>query len=287
MNRLILAIDFLYLMLGGNIVIEIPEAIVISNQIRDALTNKIIKRVLWLKHQHKFAFMHLSKEDCEKVLPGKKIGLCRYEGSKIILSIDPGYLLILGEGGQRILFHENEKTVPEKHHALIEFEDKSFLTVTIQGWGSVMVLPKELYVAEQRISPISDKFTKEYFINLCEQHRNSVKGFLISKPGIPGIGNGCLQDILFNAGIHPRTRVSNLSHAKRCQLYTAILGTVKSMISENGRNTEYDLYNSSGRYKRIMHGKAVGTPCIKCGQSIEKSNFMGGVVYFCPGCQVL
>jgi len=114
----------------------------------------------------------------------------------------------------------------------------------------------------------------------------SAKYFVISKPGIWGVGNGCLQDILYRAKIHPKRQITSLSNIEREILYTTIKQTLAEMVELGGRDSEYDLYNRRGGYQRILHSKVVGHPCQECGTSIKKIQYLGGAAYFCPSCQV-
>lgn len=77
----------------------------------------------------------------------------------------------------------------------------------------------------------------------------------ISEPGVWGIGNGCLQDILFRAKIHPRRRVVDIAEGEQHALYDAIKDTLTRMVASGGRESERDLYGNCGRYVRILDGK--------------------------------
>jgi len=59
------------------------------------------------------------------------------------------------------------------------------------------------------------------------------------------------------------------------------------MTSLCGRDTEKDLFGHSGGYKTILSRNTVGKPCSVCGAEIQKAAYMGGAVYWCPGCQPL
>ena len=100
-----------------------------------------------------------------------------------------------------------------------------------------------------------------------------------------GIGNGCLQDILYHAGIHPRRRIVDLAEDDKRALYDAIVGTLSQMIELGGRESERDLYGNCGGYLRLLDTKTQGTPCLSCGTPIEKSQYLGGAIYYCPTCQ--
>ena len=120
-----------------------------------------------------------------------------------------------------------------------------------------------------------------------EESTRSIKYFIISEPGIWGIGNGCLQDILYRARLHPKRRVVDVTADERHALYTAIRDTLKQMVELGGRESERDLYGNRGGYVRILDSKTKGTPCPECGTAIENAQYLGGAIYFCPTCQNL
>lgn len=80
----------------------------------------------------------------------------------------------------------------------------------------------------------------------------SVKALLATEQRIPGLGNGVLQDILFNARIHPKRKVSTLNEIEKVQLFGAMKSTIAEMIEGGGRNTEKDLFGIWGSYKMIL-----------------------------------
>ena len=53
-----------------------------------------------------------------------------------------------------------------------------------------------------------------------------------------------------------------------------------------GCSEEFDLFNRPGGYQRIMGKNAVGRPCPRCSQTVEKFQYLGGACYYCPACQV-
>jgi formamidopyrimidine-DNA glycosylase len=132
-------------------------------------------------------------------------------------------------------------------------------------------------------------FTLENFHSLFESMKEndsrSVKYFIISDPGVLGIGNGCLQDILFRAKIDPRRKASSLDTAERQALHLAIRETLQLAVDQGGRSSERDLFNRPGSYHRLMDGETAGRPCTVCGATIAKISFQGGAVYLCPSCQ--
>jgi formamidopyrimidine-DNA glycosylase len=275
-------------------VIELPEAVVLSRQIEHDLSGKQIVNGNQGNASHRFAFYSQTPQPYETILAGKQIGGATYHGSAIMVWLEPDYVLVLGGGGERILHHKSEATFPKKYHLYLQFHDDTWLTATVQGWGNAMLLlkseaSKHPHVGETRVSPLNDAFTLEHlnrlFNALEESDPRSIKYFLISDPGVWGVGNGYLQDILFHAKIHPRRRAVELAHAEIRALHQAIRNTLSQAVDLHGRDTERDMYNQPGGYRCVMDRRSVGQPCSGCGTTIEKIHFLGGACYICPQCQ--
>ena len=278
--------------------IELPEATTIARQMIEELRGKKVESGIRGNSPHKFAFYNRPPEEYEAILKGKTMGPTVEQGSQIWASVEPDYVLVLGWGGERILFHQNDSTLPKKHQLLLHFEGNTYLTVTVQGWGFAQLFHQSeiegkrgFHLGRKAVSPVSDEFTFEYFQTLFgeleKEDSRSIKYFIISKPGIWGVGNGYLQDILFRAKVHPRKRCVDLTDKEKKALHTAIRETLKQAVELDGRDTEFDLYNRPGKYKRILDSRQVGKPCPECGTPIEKMQYLGGAAYYCPSCQKL
>lgn len=275
--------------------IELPEAITLARQISQELKNKHIISGVRNSSPHRFAFTgNYSDEEFSSIVKDKTMGAAHANGSLILTGLEPDYVLSLGCGGERILYHRSEETLPKKHQLLLSFRDGTYLSVTVSGWGEVRLLeqsdvPNHPHLKRDAVSPLSEEFTFDYFNGLFESlpedKRVSAKYFIISEPGIWGVGNGCLQDILYNAKIHPRRQMMGLSDSEKRTLYDAIVRTLREMVELGGRDSEHDLYNQLGGYQRILHSKMVDQPCQVCGTPIIKKQYLGGSVYFCPSCQ--
>ena len=115
----------------------------------------------------------------------------------------------------------------------------------------------------------------------------STKAFLATEQRVPGLGNGCLQDILFNAKLHPKLKMSELANGDKRAMFDSLKSTLAEMVEKGGRDTEPDLFGEPGGYATRCSKNTVGQPCPVCGSLIQKASFMGGSIYFCPTCQPL
>ena len=113
----------------------------------------------------------------------------------------------------------------------------------------------------------------------------SVKALLATEQRIPGLGNGVLQDILFNARIHPKRKISTLNAEDKQLLFHSVKDTLRDMIAKGGRDTERDFLGNAGGYRCILSKNTYTKPCVCCGSRLIKEAYLGGSVYYCPNCQ--
>ena len=273
---------------------ELPEFITLAGQMNDVLKGKTVQRGQLGNSPQKFLWYNRSHEEFDLLTKGKTVGEARAKGKWLFLPLEPGYVLVLGECGGKVLYHNSGSKVPKKYHLYVTFEDNSFLTATTQMWGAMELYEKgeeqkRQYIMGMKTTPIEPEFTFTYFNTLLDDLTNgkkrSAKSLLTQDQIIPGLGNAIAQDILFRAHLHPRHAIADLNKDQRHTLYSAIVDTVGEVTEMGGRYDEYDLYNNPGGYIRKMDKNAVGRPCPECGAEIEKIQYLGGTCYFCPNCQ--
>ena len=274
---------------------ELPEYTILARQINKTLIGKTIQRGHLGNSPHKFVWYNRKPEEFARLTCGKVLGRACVQGRWLIIPLDPGYRLVLGECGGKILFHAAGSPLPAKYHLWIEFEDGASLTAMTQMWGAMELFEagKEQErppIKGMRVTPVERAFTFKYFSRLIDElllgEKRSTKSLLTQDQLIPGLGNASAQDILFQAHLLPRRALSELSHGQRQDLYNAIVGTVREIIAKGGRNDETDLFGRPGGYIRLMDSAAAGKPCPECGTTVQKIQYLGGACYFCPICQV-
>lgn len=272
--------------------IEIPEAIVLSQQINETLKGKEVEGVTANQSPHKFAWFSGEPSEYGDKLIGKTLENAYAFGGHIEVSFGKTKL-VFSEGIALRYFIKGEK-LPEKHQLLIEFDDESVLTASVQMYGGLCCFEEGEYdnlyykVAKEKPNPLSEDFSFEYFQQIVSDvniQNKSVKALLATEQRIPGLGNGVLQDILINAKIHPKRKVETLTHQEIEQIYDSIKKTLHVMMINGGRDTEKDLFKDPGEYKTILSSKTVKEPCEICGGNLVKKSFLGGSIYYCETCQ--
>jgi len=274
--------------------IELPEAVVLSREIDEALSGKQIKTVVAGHSPHKFAFFHSDHEDFQNLIINSVITKSYNLGGFVRVELSDEKNLLFFEGVRMRYIPEGEQ-LPKKHQLLIEFTDGSSLVCSVQMYGFFAAIIKEDYdykyylVAREKPSPLSNDFDRSYFDRLVADctEKASLKAFLATEQRIPGLGNGVLQDILFNAKLHPKKKLNSLDEKEKEKLFNSIKSTLKQMIDGGGRDTEQDIFGYQGNYKTLLCKNTVGKPCQNCNNLIQKLAYMGGSIYFCPTCQGL
>lgn len=269
-----------------------PEAYFISKQIDESLKGKTVSDVKVLQSPHKFAWFEGDPMNYPDLLNGKSISGAHSVGGMVEIELD-GVSIILGDG-VNIRYHEDSGKLPKKHQLLLQFSDQTYLCFNLQMYGGIICCPTGSYeneyyeAARDKTSPLTDGFTAEYFSGIYDEEKMgklSAKAFLATEQRIPGLGNGVLQDILFNARIHPKKKMKDLKEVDFDNLYQSVKETIRTISEKGGRNTEKDLFGQECGYKCLLSKNTVGEPCPRCGTTIEKASYMGGSVYFCPECQ--
>lgn len=271
--------------------LELPESYTISKQITKVLKGKKIKSYELLHSPHRFAFFKGNEADYDELLIGKTVEAGTYKGG--ILELDTEDSLVFFSDGATPHYWEKAEDVPKKHQLRIDFEDGSCITCSIQMYAAIGIYPRRscddgYYISSStKLNPLDEDFTYEYFKSLYhpDGKKLSVKAFLATEQRIPGLGNGVLQDILWQAGLDPRCDMKTLSEKEMKGLYEAVKKVITAMCKAGGRNVERDLFGNAGGYITKLCKLSLAKPCPKCGQPIEKANYMGGTVYFCIQCQ--
>jgi formamidopyrimidine-DNA glycosylase len=175
-------------------------------------------------------------------------------------------------------------------HVIFGFDDGSVLYLTdIRQFGRVWILPETgvqplLDKAKLGPEPLDPAFTEAMLRErVAKRGKMPLKPLLLDQHVIGGVGNIYADEIIFESGLTPATRIGDLDEVAIGRLHHAIqhiLGmAVRDGVAEilNGRAP------ADRDFPRV-HGRQ-GQPCPRCGATILKTRFAGRGTYTCPSCQ--
>lgn len=272
--------------------IELPESLILARQLTKTLKGKEITDVIVNYSPHKFAWFYQNLDDYAGLLIGKRIDQAQANGGQV--EVFAGDARIVFTDGVNLRYIQPGGKLPDKHQLLIGFEDDSCIVASVQMYGGLWCfedgkLDNPYYlVAKEKPNALSAAFSEDYFTNLMNgegMEKKSLKAMLATDQSIPGLGNGVLQDILFNASLHPRRRMATLTETEKTRLFHSLKCTLAEMLNGGGRDTEKNLFGEKGGYVTQLSKNTLGAPCPRCGGMIIRESYLGGNVYYCGGCQ--
>ncbi len=273
---------------------EIPEAAVIASQLNETVKGKKTLQAEAEHSPHKLTWYHGDPKAYPELLRGKTIAEAYPLGGTLEIRAEDAFIAL--SEGTNLTFVPPGMPLPQKHQLQLMFEDGSALFVSVQMYGGILCFRMDevtnpyYLVAKSKPSPLLDVFDRAYFdaiLASVEDQKLSAKMLLATEQRIPGLGNGVLQDILYNAKIHPKRNTASLEAWEIDAMFASIKDTLREMVEKGGRDTERDLFGVQGGYTTKCSKLTVGKPCGICGGNIEKAAYMGGSIYFCPSCQKL
>ncbi|MFA5526837.1 MAG: hypothetical protein WC992_08430 [Acholeplasmataceae bacterium] len=271
--------------------IEIAESINYAKEMTHLLKGKVIEEVEVLNAPHRFCWLSENEEVYEQKLVGRGVDHVTSSAHYLRIMFDNGLEIACAEDVS--YSYQQRESISKKNQLVLIFEDGMALEFKIKLYGFILLgYEKELKekfpyykVARDAIHPLDEKFTYQYFLDVTKmgEEKGSVKAALATEQHIPGLGNGTLQDILFQAKIAPKRKVSTLSESDKKTLYESVINTIDEMIAFGGRDLITSLYGEPGKYEVLM--KNDRTNCPGCQGALIKEAYLGGKVIYCPNCQ--
>jgi len=130
------------------------------------------------------------------------------------------------------------------------------------------------------IDILSPEFTRERFVSVLKHRRDQVRVFLLDKKALDSLGNAYADEVLFEAGIHPKTFCRSLSHEDGVRLHDAIVKVMNEAVAEVARRAEpIDV-----KVRDFLKVRRKET-CPRCGSKLRTAGVKGMDSWFCPRCQ--
>ena len=159
------------------------------------------------------------------------------------------------------------------------------------GYTRARVMDQE--ALEERLAgigpePLGEGFGVEYLRETLSRRRAQIKSLLLDQKVVAGIGNIYADEILYDAGLHPRSKANTLTGEEWEALHRAILKNLSAGIEHRG--TTFSLYRDvlgrKGHHQdHLRVFLRAGKPCPGCGGRVVKERVGGRATFLCPRCQ--
>jgi len=146
-------------------------------------------------------------------------------------------------------------------------------------------------VAHIARDPIDTDFSAGAFFTALARKKTGIKRALLDQTLISGIGNIYADEALFDARIHYEQPADSLSRAKARTLLASVRGILHRALAEGGTSFDAQYVNVNGQSGYFAHSLTAygrhGKPCLRCGSTMVRAQFMNRSSHLCPRCQRL
>jgi formamidopyrimidine-DNA glycosylase len=224
---------------------------------------------------------------------GRKLERIDRRAKMLLFRLDGGDALVLHLMLGGSMFYGTPEEAPDRTAQVILIFDDDDSRLYFHGLrlGYLHIYdPTDLEAKLKKLGPdpLDPRFGPNELAAALRRSRGALKFALTDQAVIAGIGNCYADEMCFAAGIHPLTRLADVSAAELQTLYTAMQSTLAEAMRYGGY-METPLYAgdkiTGGYNDRCKVYDRGGEPCFRCGTPITKTESNGRKVFFCERCQ--
>ena len=269
---------------------ELPEVETIKEDLRGLVVGSRIERVEVLEAS---LVEQPSAEEFAGRLEGVGITGARRRAKHLVVELDSGDSLVfqLKIGGQLLLVPPVEE--PGTALMLVLYLDGERRLFLRDETGFTRARLLDAGELEERLSslgpePLEDGFTAEHLPREIGSRRAQIKPLLLDQKVVSGIGNIYVDEILYDARLHPRRKANTLSEGEWRALHEAIRSNLAAGVEHRGTTVRLyrDVLDRPGEHQNYLRVfEKHGQPCPGCEGEVEREKVSGRPSHFCPECQ--
>lgn len=269
---------------------ELPEVETIKEDLRGLVVGATIQRAEVLAPT---LVEQPTTEELVRRVEGVGVSGARRRAKHLIVELGSGDALVfqLKIGGQLLLVPPVEEPQTALMLVLHLDGDRRLFLRDETGFTRVRLLgAAEL---EERLSslgpePLEEEFDAGYLPRKVGSRRAQIKPLLLDQKVVSGIGNIYVDEILYDARLHPRRKANTISGAEWERLHAAIRENLAAGVEHRGTTVRLyrDVLDRPGEHQNYLrvfekHGRL----CPRCEGEVVREKVGGRPTHFCPGCQ--
>jgi len=221
-------------------------------------------------------------------LEGARILGSRRHGKHLLVRLAPSGWITMHFGLTGALRHlDGAEAEPPYTRIRLDFADGHHLAyINLRRLGAVgLIDDADSFIAAAKLGPdaLDPHFDFAAFERALSARKRDIKSILMDQTAIAGIGNIYSDEILFQAGIHPKTRTDRLGLNARKLLFDQVKRVLETAV-ERGSGAE--LFLDALPRSFLLPQRKKGGRCPRCGDEVRTAKFAGRTAYYCPHCQV-
>ena len=274
---------------------ELPEVETVRRGLESLVVGKTIAAVTV-----NLARIIRTPDDAEPfklMLAGLTIDEVARRGKYLLIGIGPYTLVSHLRMEGRYGLYQAEEPVEKHTHVIFHFTDGTELRYKdVRQFGTMDILPRDEFSALPGLAllgpePLADSFTVAVLRDQVAKRRSGkLKALLLDQSFVAGLGNIYVDEVLFQAGLHPEASITDLSEEGIERLHASIVEVLAKSVALGGSSVK-SYVNGYGQEGGMQHALLVygreNTPCPQCGTEIVKTRVAGRGTHFCPNCQRL
>jgi formamidopyrimidine-DNA glycosylase len=178
-------------------------------------------------------------------------------------------------------------------HLIFSFTSGSHLYFNdYRRFGTVDVLPTVQIPDLRYIKTLGKEFfaglTSEHFYSALQSTGRAIKTVLLDQAKVSGVGNIYANESLWRSKLHPEIPANKLSRKQANILFKNLEEVMTEAKTRGGASSDNfrDLFGRKGNAQNYFDVyNQEGTPCKRCGTTLQKYFVGGRGTYICPMCQ--
>lgn len=257
---------------------ELPEVETFKNYFDETSLNQTIKNVYIRDNR----VLNVQENIFKKTLKSNSFYSTLRHGKYLFVKLNSGFIVFhFGMSGD-LKYFDNIAEEPTHSRVLFEFTNGNFLSYISQRmFGRVDLTDsiEDFIINKKKLGSDALKMSFGEFKQSLHKRTAFAKAALMNQTIIAGIGNIYSDEILFQAKIHPKTKINVVNDSKLRELFEIIKEVLKVGIEKKG------VLNTYPNDFIIPHRK-VNEPCPSCGGNIERLKISQRSGFYCPNCQI-